>query len=53
MKYKPHVLTFRAWMMYTAYKNFMNGIACRGFDSYGAIISAGRCQTTLVCKSAK
>ena len=39
--------------MFTAHKKFMNGFACRGFDPYGAIISAGRCQETLVCKSAK
>ena len=36
---------------YTAHKKFMNGFGCRGFDTYGAIISTGR--KTLVCKSAK
>ena len=38
---------------YTAYKKFMNGFAWLGFDLYGAIISTGRCQTTIACKSAK
>ena len=38
---------------YTAHKKFMNGFACRGLGPYGAIISTGRCQKTLVCKSAK
>ena len=39
--------------IYTAHKKFMNGVACRGFDPYVAIISTSRCQKTPVCKSAK
>ena len=38
---------------YTAHKKFMNGFAWHGFDPYGTIISTGRCQKTLVCKSHK
>ena len=40
-------------MYYTAQKKFMNGLACRGFDPYSAIISKRRCQKTVAYKSAK
>ena len=39
--------------LYTAHEKFMNGFACRGFGSYGAIISTGRCPKTLEYKSTK
>ena len=39
--------------VYTAHKKFMKGFACREFHLYGAIMSTGRCQKTIVCKLAK
>ena len=46
VKFRPHII-------YTTHKAFMNGFACSGFDLYGAIISTGPWQKTLVYKSAK
>ena len=40
-------------MKYTAHKKSLNGFACRGLDSYFAVISTSRCQKTPVCKPAK
>ena len=41
------------WSTYTAHKKFMNSFDCRGYDPYGTNIWTGRCQKTLVHKSAK
>ena len=49
----PHLILLFSYWLYTAHKKFMNGFAWRGFDNCGAVISTGRCQKTLVCKSAK
>ena len=35
-------------IIFPTHKNLINDFACRGF-----VASAGRCQQTLVCKSAK
>ena len=40
-------------IIYTAHKMFTNSFGSRTYDPHGAIISKGRCQKTLVYKSAK
>ena len=39
--------------IYTAHKKITNSIGCHGYDPYSAILSTGRCQDTLVYKSAE
>ena len=50
----PRFLSTVFWRkVYTANKKFMNGLVCSGLDPYCANFSTGRCQKTLLYKSAK